>query len=403
MIGITGPNVSSRATSISSVTPASTVASQYRSVGCPAARLPPATSSAPRSRASLDVTIHLLRGRLVVERPHRRLFVERVAEPDRALDGAAQRVHERVVDGLVHEEALARGAALSRTQEGRDEARLGGRFDVGVVEDDHRAVPSELEDRRLPSGARRDREAGRDRADESDCLRARAPGDLVADDRAGAGHHREDAGRQLGVDDALGELDRADRGRRSGHPDDRVPGRERRRDHLGGHRVRPVPRGDDADDAARDAVGEDPLRCVHRGRQRAGDTRRVGGCHAPVHDELLDLAVGLGVERLALVERQRAGEVVAALLDEIGDAVHGGGPLEGGARSPVASRGVRGGDCATRVLARPLGQRPQALPRRRARRLEARSRLGLDPLASDHHRVVGRRNAHACPREKALR
>ena len=58
---------------------------------------------------------------------------------------------------------------------------------------------------------------------------------------------------------------------------------------------------DDADDALRDAVDEDALRRVDRGREQALDARRVGGGHPEVQDELLDLAVGLGVERLALV------------------------------------------------------------------------------------------------------
>ena len=119
---------------------------------------------------------------------------------------------------------------------------------------------------------------------------------------------------------------------------------------------------DDADDAARDAVGEDPLRCVDRGRQRAVQPRRVGGRHAPVLDELLHLAVRLGVERLALIERQRAREIVAALLDQVGDAVHGGRPLEGGARSPVAPRGVRGRDRRRASSRVPSGTVPRHSP-----------------------------------------
>ncbi len=52
-IGTTGPNVSSRAISIWSVTPSTTVASKNRSLPCCGARLPPVTISAPCSAASL--------------------------------------------------------------------------------------------------------------------------------------------------------------------------------------------------------------------------------------------------------------------------------------------------------------------------------------------------------------
>ena len=58
--------------------------------------------------------------------------------------------------GLVDEEALARGAALARAEEGRDDARLGGGGDVRVLEHDHRPVAAELEQQRLARGARRD-------------------------------------------------------------------------------------------------------------------------------------------------------------------------------------------------------------------------------------------------------
>ena len=85
----------------------------------------------------------------------------------------------------MHEEALAGRAALAGAQERGGEARLGRRVDVGVVEDDHRAVAAELEQHRLARRALRDLLAGLDRADEADRVRPRAAGDLVADDRAG--------------------------------------------------------------------------------------------------------------------------------------------------------------------------------------------------------------------------
>ena len=61
----------------------------------------------------------------------------------------------------------------------------------------------------------------------------------------------------------------------------------------------------DADDAARSADEQDPLARRERVRQPALQPLRVLGRHPPVLDELLDLVVGLGAQRLALVERQR--------------------------------------------------------------------------------------------------
>ena len=59
----------------------------------------------------------------------------------------------------------------------------------------------------------------------------------------------------------------------------------------------------------------------------------LGGA-APHRDELVDLVVGLGVQRLALVERERAGEIVAAALADVGDAAQRGGALERRLRAP---------------------------------------------------------------------
>ena len=56
---------------------------------------------------------------------------------------------------------------------------------------------------------------------------------------------------------------------------------------------------------------------------------RLGSRHPEVDEQLLDLAVGLGHERLALVEGQGPGELVAARLDGRGHALHGRRTIEG--------------------------------------------------------------------------
>ena len=70
-------------------------------------------------------------------------------------------------------------------------------------------------------------------------------------------------------------------------------------------------------------------------------------------DQLLDLVARLG-DRLALVERQRVREALAAPLDLVGDAVHRGRPLERARASPALGGPVRRGDRPLRVLAASL-------------------------------------------------
>ena len=148
------------------------------------------------------------------------------------------------------------------------------------------------------------------------------------------------------------ERDGADRGRRRRRPDDRVAARERGRDQLGRHRVGPVPRADHADDAARAAEQHHALARRERVRDLAAEPLGVLGRHPPVLDELVDLVVGLGPQRLALVERQRARERVTARLDHVADRVHLRRALERRHPRPAARRRSRAAAIAARrVLA----------------------------------------------------
>ena len=152
---------------------------------------------------------------------------------------------------------------------------------------------------------------------------------------------------------------RADRGARRRRPHDRVAARERRGDDLGRHRVRPVPRRDDRDRAERAADEQDALARVHARRDRALEADAVLGRAAPHRDELVDLVVGLGVQRLALVEGERAGELVAAALADVGDAAQA--PRRARTRSPAPRPGTRPWRRRSR------GGRPRGRPGRRGR------------------------------------
>src|SRR6185503_5798521 len=94
--------------------------------------------------AGLDEAVHLVAVRLRDERAHLRLLVERVAglHPARRLREA---VDDRVVERLLDEDPRARVAALAgRVVDRIDGARDRG-VEVGVGEEDVRALTAELE------------------------------------------------------------------------------------------------------------------------------------------------------------------------------------------------------------------------------------------------------------------
>src|SRR4029453_8127860 len=120
-------------------------------------------------------------------------------------------------------------------------------------------------------------------------------------------------------------------------------------------------------------------------RDRALNALAVLGRHAEELDELPDLHFGLRLERLALVERQHAGQLVAAALDHVGGAVQQLRALETGATSPGVERGVRCRDCATRILAATLRHRAERLTGCRTGGLGGGTARGVAPLAVDEH------------------
>src|SRR3954454_22277382 len=218
--------------------------------------------------------------------------------------------------------------------------------------------------------------------------------ELVADDRAGAGDEVEDAGRQVGLGDALGEQARAHGRARRRRPHDRVAARQRGSDDLRRHRVRPVPRRDHRDRAQRAADEEDAVAGERARHDRALQANAVLGGAAPHRDELVDLVVGLGVQRLALVERERERELVAAALAHGGDAAQVVGARKRGLALPRRERGLRGGDGAAGVLAVAFCDRPERLARRGARRLGDGARQRVLPGARDEHPGRGGHGEH---------
>ena len=204
-------------------------------------------------------------------------------------------------------------------------------------------------------------------------------GHLVADHGAGAGDEVEGTGRQVGLGDHLGERHRAHAGRGRRREDDRVPAREGGRNDLAGHRVRPVPRADDARHAARDPVDEHAVALGHRRRDEALDPHGVGRRHLEVRDQLLDLVERLRPQRLALVQRQRARHLVPSTIDRLGDAPHRPRAVEGGEPRPRTER-VPAASTARRTSPRvPSGSVPMTSP------VEGEVASNVAPLSEPTH------------------
>src|SRR6266540_710927 len=87
----------------------------------------------------------------------------------------------------------------------------------------------------------------------------------------------------------------------------------RPRQEFARHREGPVPRADHTHHASRDPVHEHALAGIDGWWDQSLHPGGVGRCHLEVGDKLLDLVVGLGPERLPLVQREGPSQVVPPL------------------------------------------------------------------------------------------
>ena len=257
--GAIGPNVSSTATRASGGTSVSTVGCQYSEVAKPVGARPAADHARAALERVANVLVHLGRHRLVVERAHRRRIVERVAEQDplRRPGGPAAR---RTRPGRRGE----RGCARPRCSSGR---RTGSRRSASRRPRPARSASSITTSGPLPpisSSAAFPAAAwatSRPVAVEPMNATPSVPGlRAISSPTTGPGpvtRLNTPGGRSASAMHA-GERHRAHRGRRRRRPHHRVAARQRGRDQLRRHRVRPVPRADHADHAARAARPASP-------------------------------------------------------------------------------------------------------------------------------------------------
>ena len=206
--------------------------------------------------------------------------------------------------------------------------------------------------------------AGRRRAGEADHLHVGVGDQLGAGRLAVAADRVEDARRQ-DVRAPLGELQRRHRRRLGGLEDHRVAGGQGRADLPDRHHQRVVPGGDLADHADRLAADEGGV-ALHvlaggaalQAAGRAGEEAQVVGHHR-------HLVLEHGAARLAGVGGLEVGDLLAALLDQVGHPQQRPGALARRRRRPAVEGLLGGRDGAVDVglgRERRLGDRPRRSP-----------------------------------------
>ena len=237
------------------------------------------------------------------------------------LDLGLGRVEEVAVDGAVDDGALQRDAHLAGVGVAAVGDVRGHLLQVRVRQHHHGAVRAQLERQLLEAGDVREPLPDFHAAGEADLARARVGCERLADLRARAGDHLQLVAVVARLVEQLGEHDgrqRRDRGRLE---DDRVAGRQRRRDLVQREHQREVERRDRDDDAAGDPHGHADLAGAVRGRLQRQLLAAYHGALESAETDDLDRAGGLGAglgERLAVLGGDRRGEVLDALLQQLG-------------------------------------------------------------------------------------
>jgi hypothetical protein len=312
----TGPNTSSRTIVISGENRRAHVEAVLQ-FGC---GRPDAAGDEPRTLglARFDVPLHTLA--VVGGDQGARLggLVRSAAEPD-AVGPASKLVDEPVVDAVLDDEPATRRADLAGVQERRRKRVVNDRLEVGVGEDDVRALAAEFEGDPLhvDRGRRHDRLAAGEAARERHEVNVRALRERLADPVARPEHEVDDALRDAGLVEQLHQVDRCQRRRLRRLDDHRVAGRQRGGDLPRDLQQRVVPRGDQT--AHPERLVNDPAERIGIGRRDEPAGLLVGepGVVAKDADHVVDVVLALA-EGLARVERLEPGDLGTVALEQLG-------------------------------------------------------------------------------------
>src|SRR5690606_9297171 len=283
--------------------------------------------------ADLDIGRHAIELCRGDDRAHQGAVGQRIANRE-ALRGVDQVLHEAIVVVGGDEDAGAGGAGLAAVAEPGRDGGAGGGLQIGVGEDDVRALAAQLQRDLLDGvGSRlQDAGAGGRLAGEGDLVDERVRREGLADQGAGTGQDAHDAVRDAGLGADLAHQQGGERRGAGGLEDDGAAGGEGRGDIPGGHREREVPRHDLGADADRLAQGHVDDALAHRDRLAV---ELVAGAGVVLEDGGggEDLALRAG-QRLAGVAALDEGQLVGALADAVGDLLEDAAALVGGHAGP---------------------------------------------------------------------
>ncbi len=318
------------------------------------------------------------------ERPQLGCLVEGIADAD--LPGPRRdRLHEVLVHRLLDEQARPGRAALAVEREDLGHDGVDGSVEVRVREHDDRRLAAELEREPLErrSGVRHDGRAGRRLAGERDQVDAGMGDERRAGRLAEAVHDVEDALGQTDLVHQLGEPSGGQRRPLGRLEDDRVPGREARRDPPRRQHQRSVPGHDQPGDAHRlvdrvvDELVADLVRLAGKLRNDAGEVVEVlGGARGePAHLP----------DRHADVEDLERDELVRGFPDRRRDPAQDGRALRRlqPRPRPLVERAASGYDRIVDVRREPFRDLGDGLVRGRVERLE-RPSLATRPKLARH-------------------
>ncbi len=284
-------------------------------------RSPPATQCA-LGPALFNVGQDLLELALIDLRTLLGGAVERVAQLA-ILASFGKLFDHLVVDRLLNQQPAARAAALALIQEQPEHGPFDGRIEVGVGEDDVRALAAKLESHALERIGRilHDQLAGRGLTREGNLVdalvayqrgasRLAEAGDDVDHTRGIACFQCQFAHPQRGERGLLGRLEH-----------DGTACRQRRPPFPGNHQHGEVPGDDLADHAQRLAPTVAEVIAANRNRlamDLVGPARVV----AQAIDHQRQVAVAALVDRLAVVQSFQLGQLVDVLFDQLRELVH---------------------------------------------------------------------------------
>ena len=300
---------------------------------------------------------HLVQAGLVHQRAHAQVGVgERVAELGLGHQ-ARHAVSQLVGNTALHVDALGGVADLPGVEHARVEERVGGEFEIGVVEHDRRRLAPEFEVHagQVARGGSHDVHAGAHAAGEGDQAHVLVLGQAGAG-VAAAGDQVEHPLGQAAFGQQLGEVEGVERRGLARLDDDGVAGDEGRSHLAGDQEEREVPGQDAGDHADRATVQVDLLARAVAVEDFALDAARPLGHVVHVVGGEVDLDFGQRQD-LALLQRDAPcqARLVLAQFGRHGAQVCGA--LDRRQALPGRLRGARGGHRAVDVCGVGVGYR----------------------------------------------